>query len=417
MDSKTLRLAIVSIISVMALAIGMVFYANRKDNSSNSGKKVVSDNEKQVGVSDADDIIPDDSYHAFLRDDSFFDDDSNGVIVKDKPGLPNLSMIATSIQHDIRVVVIDDDGNVVSGENLYILIDEEEYKDLDKDGIITIPDLSAGDYYVSLDRVDGYNVPQEPMRVTVKDNLEFAVIDDISYYIYTEDQINAQLEDTSHNAGIDSEDVDTSETSEIKNNGDASFGIDVSKWQKRIDWDRVKRSGVEFAIIRCGYRGSSTGVLVEDPMFRENIEGAKAAGIKVGVYFYTQATNDVEAVEEASMVASLLKEYELDYPAFIDTESTGGNGRADGLPKDLRTKVCVAFCETIKSCGYDAGVYASRSWFYNNLNADELSEYVIWDAEYRNSPIYTGDYKLWQYTSNGMIDGITTRVDLNISYY
>ena len=142
----------------------------------------------------------------------------------------------------------------------------------------------------------------------------------------------------------------------------------------------------------------------------------RSAGLKVGVYFFTQAVNEVEAVEEASMVLALCEGYNLEYPVIIDSEGAGGEGRADSLDVETRTKVCAAFCETIKNAGYEAGVYASRSWFNANLNVKELDKYRIWLAEYRSTPLYSGYYDMWQYTSKGQIDGIEGNVDLNISY-
>ncbi len=120
----------------------------------------------------------------------------------------------------------------------------------------------------------------------------------------------------------------------------------------------------------CGYRGSSSGWLIEDPYFWQNLQNAKKAGVKVGIYFFTQATTMVEAVEEASMVVTLLGGETLDYPVFIDTEGAGGNGRADGLDADTRTMVCESFCRTIENAGYQAGVYASCNWYRNNLHAE-----------------------------------------------
>ena len=122
------------------------------------------------------------------------------------------------------------------------------------------------------------------------------------------------------------------------------IGIDVSKWNGAIDWSAVKASGVKFVIIRCGYRGSDSGVLVEDSKFRSNIQGATAAGLKVGVYFFSQAINEVEAVEEASMTLAMMQGYGVSLPVFIDTEfTTNRNGRADGLDKAARSAVCRAF--------------------------------------------------------------------------
>ena len=192
------------------------------------------------------------------------------------------------------------------------------------------------------------------------------------------------------------------------------MGIDVSKWNSTIDWNAVKNSGISFVIIRCGYRGSSSGVLVEDPRFRSNIAGASAAGLKVGIYFFTQAVNEVEAVEEASMVLSLVKGYSISYPIFIDTERSGG--RADGIDKATRTAVCRAFCETIKNGGYTPGVYASKAWYNDRLSYSSLSGYRIWLAQYASAPSFANRYDLWQYSEKGSVSGISGRVDMNISY-
>ena len=191
-------------------------------------------------------------------------------------------------------------------------------------------------------------------------------------------------------------------------------GIDVSKWQADIDWKAVAGAGIDFAIIRVGYRGSETGVLVEDPYFKANIAGATKAGVKVGVYFFTQAINEAEAVEEASMAMELVKGYRLDYPIYIDTEWSGG--RADNLNKTNRTKIVKAFCKTVQNGGYKAGVYASKYWYLDNLHVDELKDYTIWVAQYNTECTYTGKYDMWQYTDKGRVPGIKGNVDLNICY-
>ncbi len=196
--------------------------------------------------------------------------------------------------------------------------------------------------------------------------------------------------------------------------GNGVFGIDVSKWNGTINWTAVKNSGVSFVIIRCGYRGSTLGGLIEDSMFRKNIQGAIDAGLNVGVYFFSQAVNEVEAVEEASMVLSLVKNYRISYPIFIDTEPSGG--RADGISREMRTAVCKAFCETIRNAGYTPGIYASKSWFTTKLNMDVLSSYKIWLAQYATTPTYTGRYDMWQYSDKGTISGISGNVDVNYSY-
>ena len=191
-------------------------------------------------------------------------------------------------------------------------------------------------------------------------------------------------------------------------------GIDVSSWQSSIDWTAVKNSGISFVIIRCGYRGSQSGALVEDSKFRGNITGAKAAGLKVGVYFFTQAVNEVEAVEEASMAVELAKNYGVGYPIFIDTEGAGG--RADGLSKASRTAAVKAFCQTVQNSGYTAGVYASKDWYNSNVDYSQLSGYKIWLAQYASAPTFSNRYDLWQYSSSGSVGGIKGKVDMNISY-
>jgi GH25 family lysozyme M1 (1,4-beta-N-acetylmuramidase)/uncharacterized protein YjdB len=194
-----------------------------------------------------------------------------------------------------------------------------------------------------------------------------------------------------------------------------TMGIDVSKWNGSIDWTAVKNSGVSYVIIRCGYRGSSTGVLVEDPKFKSNIKGAKAAGLKVGAYFFSQAVNEVEAVEEASMAVSLCSGYGLNYPIFLDVEGSGGRG--DAISRDTRTAVCKAFCATVQNSGFSAGIYANKTWFSEKINTASLTGYKIWLAQYASSPTYTATrYDMWQYSSTGKVSGISGKVDMNISY-
>lgn len=198
------------------------------------------------------------------------------------------------------------------------------------------------------------------------------------------------------------------------NVGSGTMGIDVSKWNGSIDWNAVKNSGVSYVIIRVGYRGSSQGALIEDPTFKTNIKGASAAGLKVGVYFFTQAVDEVEAVQEASMVLDRISGYKISYPVFLDVESSGGRG--DKIDSATRTAVCKAFCNTIQNAGYTAGIYANKTWLTNKMDAGTLSSYKIWLAQYAAAPDYAGRYDLWQYKSTGRVSGISGNVDLNLSY-
>ena len=198
--------------------------------------------------------------------------------------------------------------------------------------------------------------------------------------------------------------------------GSGSLGIDVSKYQPSINWAAVKSSGVDYVIIRCGYRGSSTGALIEDPYFKSHIKGAKAAGLKVGVYFFTTAVTEAEAVEEASMCAYLCNGYGLDFPIFMDCESSPRAGY-NGMSASQRTAIIKAFCNTVRSAGYSAGVYANKTWLSSYMNAGELSGYKIWLAQYNSAPTYSGKYDMWQYTSKGSVNGISGYVDMNKCYY
>ncbi len=200
--------------------------------------------------------------------------------------------------------------------------------------------------------------------------------------------------------------------------GGGSRGIDVSAYQGSIDWNKVKNSGISFVIIRCGFRGYTQGGLILDSKYESYIKGATAAGLKVGIYFFSQAKTEAEAVEEASLCVSLAKGYKISYPIFIDSEYSNGrhDGRADGLTKAQRTAVCKAFCETIKSSGYTPGIYASKSWFYNQLDVNSLNQYKIWMAHYCSQTDYKYKYDLWQHSSKGSVPGISGNVDLDNSY-
>ncbi len=416
MDSKWKRTAVCVSACMCLLLLLLVLFTNlpkRKGTADAGGAVPAAGTQMNQDTGAGQQGADKSNLSAFMQDEYFFDRDTKATdSLYDETN--RLSLIVTSVEKDLRVQIVDRDNKPVEGESFYITLNgKDEYKDLDKDGVIYIGDLPAGEYEVALKPISSYRTPLSATDVLVKDKVEYVVIDDISLLIKTEAEIDAEAEDSAE-ANTDGDDTEIRQTSGVSKTG--VLGIDVSKWQKEIDWDKVKNEGVDFAIIRCGYRGSVTGSLVEDPYFEQNIKGARAAGIKVGVYFFTQAVNEVEAVEEASMVISLVRDYELQYPVFIDTEGAGGNGRADSLNVEERTAVCEAFCTTVKNAGLEAGVYASRNWYNNKLTANTLESYAIWLAEYRSVPLYQGYYQMWQYTSKGKINGINGNVDLNVSY-
>lgn len=428
MDSKGKKIAILIVLCSLLLITAAVAALNFNRFMGKDKKKTQTADNTASQVIEEDGKVHGADLSAFLKDSDFFDaaaPDSPGQTTYeevDENGNPvrSLTVLASSVERDIRVKVVDDKGDVVEGQEFMVEVaDMGVYADDDKDGVIRISDIKPGEYKVSLDKLAGFRVPESPVSVRVKSIVSYTVIDDINFFVHDESEVDILKEDTQQDV-IDSEDEDDTQYTALldveEHENAVQLGIDVSKWNGDIDWEIVKAEGVDFAIIRCGYRGSSSGWLIEDPYFYKNLEGAKRAGIRVGVYFFTQATNLVEAVEEASMVVSLLGEKGIDYPVFIDTEGAGGNGRADNLDPATRTAVVNAFCQTIQNAELDAGVYASRNWYLNNLNLDELGDYTIWLAEYRQTPEYTGRYDMWQYTSSGAVSGIEGRVDLNISY-
>lgn len=418
MGSSVKRTVIWMIVLMFVAVAGIFLYANIRSDGEREASAVLEEasGAGEEGTAQADPMQIGDNTRAFLSDDTFFDPDKQPYSSIKKIDGKSLSLLMTSVQKDLRIQIVDNAGKLVEGEDFCVVLNgSKEYKDDDKDGVIYIEYLRAGDYEVALKEVEGYRIPDTSARITVKQSVEYVVIDDIDLLILTEDEVNAELEDLEANDALD--DADKSEiTGMQEGNPNAKMGIDVSKWNKEIDWDKVKNAGVEFAIIRVGYRGATTGALVEDPYFEANIKGAIRAGIPVGVYFFTQALDVVEAVEEASMVMALCRDYKITYPVFIDVEGLGGSGRADGLDVETRTAVSRAFCATIESEGYRAGVYSSRNWLNQMLDMDQLQDYVVWLAEYRDVPIYQGYYHMWQYTSNGSVDGIEGRVDFNLSY-
>ena len=207
------------------------------------------------------------------------------------------------------------------------------------------------------------------------------------------------------------------------------YGIDVSKWNGKIDWKKVKGAGVDFAIIRLGYRAMASGNNTLDPWFEYNIEEADKVGLKVGVYFYTQAITEKEAKEEADFCAKKLKPYKqlIDFPIMYDIENTASDrmGKAK-LDTKTRNSLCLGFCSQIEKHGYKGGVYSYKAYFNNKLTMSKIdSKYYIWLSEWKKSPTYTRKYKMWQYSDGDFnnkniisykVPGISGALDLDVAY-
>ncbi len=192
-------------------------------------------------------------------------------------------------------------------------------------------------------------------------------------------------------------------------------GIDVSRFQGSIDWVKVAAAGVDFAIVRAGLRGTTEGKLLTDDYFQDNVEGATANGIDVGVYFYSQAINEEEAKEEVQVILDLIEPYHISYPVVIDIESAeSDSARTVDLSSDEYEKVAKVFCDTVKQAGYKPMIYGNVKSFTLLMDAEDVDDYDIWIAYYGLPLYYPYHFDIWQFTSSGRIDGIDGDVDLNI---
>jgi len=194
-------------------------------------------------------------------------------------------------------------------------------------------------------------------------------------------------------------------------------GIDVSYYQGKIDWRAVAADGIDFAIIRCGYRGYTSGALNDDEKFVENISGALSAGLDVGVYVFSQATTVAEALEEASFTLSKLRGWNITYPVIFDWEQvTTPGSRTKTFDGKTVTDCAVAFCDAIAAAGYTPMVYFNKALAYTKLDMHRMQNYDGWLAWYSTEPNFVYDYQMWQYSSSGKVSGISTRVDMNLAF-
>lgn len=196
------------------------------------------------------------------------------------------------------------------------------------------------------------------------------------------------------------------------------LGVDVSYYQGEIDWEKVKADGYEFAFIRLGYRGyGEEGTLNLDERFHENIRNARKAGLDVGIYFFAQAVNEEEAVEEAEFVLDALEGYELQMPVVYDPESiTDDEARTNDVTGEQFTRNADAFCRRIEEAGYQSMIYCNMMWQAFELDLGQLSDYPVWYADYESLPQTPYAFEIWQYTDQGVVEGISTAADINIQF-
>lgn len=194
------------------------------------------------------------------------------------------------------------------------------------------------------------------------------------------------------------------------------LGIDVSTHQKTIDWEQVKAAGVEFVMIRLGYRGSVQGLLFEDEWAQTNYQGAKAAGLKVGGYFFSQSISVEEAEEEARYAMDIVKDWELDMPLVYDWEFIQEDYRNAHVDARMLTDYTKAFCQTVEAAGYDAMIYFNPTQSRKRMYLEELTDYGFWLAMYSDEMNYEYKVDMWQYTCTGQVPGIRGNVDINLYF-
>ena len=199
--------------------------------------------------------------------------------------------------------------------------------------------------------------------------------------------------------------------------GRTEIGIDVSEWQEEIDWDAVRAEGIDFVMIRVGNRGYTEGKISLDRLFYENIEGALAAGLEVGVYFFSQAISEEEALEEACFVLNCIRGYDLTYPVVFDWETVGSiDARTKNISGAVLTDCAIAFCDMIEAAGYTPMIYSNKELALLTYDLSPLTDYDFWFAGYTTAPEFYYGFDMWQYTSSGSVAGICGRVDLNLCF-
>lgn len=194
------------------------------------------------------------------------------------------------------------------------------------------------------------------------------------------------------------------------------FGVDISSKQGIVDFEKLKRAGVDFVMIKVGGRGYSSGNIVLDSSYKDYMNGAKNAGLGIGVYFYSQAVDKDEVCEEAETLLELIKDYPVKYPVVFDMESVEGDmARTDALDVSTRTELARIFLKTIKAEGYTPMLYGDKEWLVTKLDLEKLQDYDVWLSQEADTPDYPYEYTMWQYNKSGTVSGISGTAGLNIS--
>lgn len=424
MDSKLKRLVILLasfLCLTVLLIVGATNYSSIKkklEKDSPTSKVTASVSSEEIKENDSRQIG--NNLSAWKSDDTFFDNEASTLAARLQEEMKTLSIKAVSVVGDIRVRVLDYQGDIYKDVPFVITVtnDKGEVKtleDSDMDGILYTDGLEEGEYKVALMQTEGYIVPDYPITIKVFSRVQRVMIDDIELLISSKQGSEAAIDDLMSMSADGY--ADKKQNTKFGKDESLTYGIDLSSKNGAADFSTVYKSGIKFVMLRAGYRGAISGDLVVDESFEENAHKALRSGLDVGVYFDSQAVSAKEAVEEASVVLKLLETVNITYPVAIRLDTAGGVGRGDALDEKARTEVAEAFLDTIKSAGYDTMVYTSSNWLTTNVDVNALERYGIWMAEFKKN-IEAKDYwyDMWQYTSQGEVPGVEGKVSLSISY-
>lgn len=319
--------------------------------------------------------------------------------------ITDLYLTATSTGEDMFISVCGANGAPIEGVRFQLTLispnNEEILCSTYDDGSCYLVELSAGKYIISMTPQSGYETPE---------SIECIVPS------LTHDATSVQALKTGLN-NVNGKLYFQTNSGEIA----GKIGIDLSCFNRYIDWDELRKTGVDFAILRIGGRGWGSGHIYVDRRFQEYYDAARTAGLETGVYFYSAATNITEAVEEAEFILDVLRGAPLEMPIYIDIEYSGDypNGRADKLSKAVRTGIINAFSAVIQQAGYKSGVYSGAYYIQHELDLSSLTANSLWMANYtQNSALPNVDwaYDIWQYTESGRVRGVSGTVDVNVIF-
>ncbi|MCQ2522708.1 MAG: hypothetical protein MJ123_00090 [Lachnospiraceae bacterium] len=412
-----LKRQVIAIVSFLILGIlVIVFVANwrtvkRKLPSTSSVSEAGVEDTSVTEPENPRTVLIGDNPTKWKSDDSFFD---GGEIISTAEAVSNdmrtLSVNVVSVFEDLRISIYGYGKVLHTGEEFKVHLKNLdnpteiiELTDSDKDGILYIDNLLPAEYTVALQPIGGFVVPSNSSRVLVKGRLETKKIPDIELIINEKQGILKKVEDT--RTYTESEEKSDDMYEELDAIEYATYGMEVSCHDEDVDFDTLYEEGLRFVMLRAGYRGARTGKIYIDPSFVDYVSMAKRAGLEIGAYFFSQAVNEKEAVEEASALLKMCEDMYITYPMALAIDSAGGDGRADTLSADERTAICASFAETIKSEGFDTLIYGSSKWLEDKVNVSKLEKYGIWVGDLNPVPLYEKVYDFWEYSDEGFLRG------------